>query len=104
MINISEKGFIEYLNKNLPAEIAEEKCGTSGLCKSNITEEQGEKFWMEWIVVRGTQVAEFHKHLRSVARKYNPHFIVWGNMSADLVSDPLLISLPEILKCLEWYR
>ncbi|MFO7447879.1 MAG: hypothetical protein R6W90_16065 [Ignavibacteriaceae bacterium] len=85
----SKKGFIEYLNKNLPANIAEEKYGISDYAKIKLPEKRGEKFWMEWITYRGTQVAEFHKHMRTVARKYNPHFMVSGNVFGGFGFGPI---------------
>lgn len=85
----SKKGFIEYLNKNLPAEIGKEKYGISDYSKIKFPEKRGEKFWMEWITYRGTQVAEFHKHMRTVARKYNPHFMVSGNVFGGFGYGPI---------------
>lgn len=85
----SRKGFIEYLNNNLPAEIAKEKYGTSDYANINLPEKRGEKFWMEWITYRGTQVAEFHKHMRATARKYNPHFMISGNVFGGFGFGPI---------------
>jgi hypothetical protein len=85
----SKKGFTEYLNKNLPADIAKEKYGISDYIKIKLPEKRGEKFWMEWITYRCTQVAEFHKHMRTVARKYNPHFMVSGNIFGGFGFGPI---------------
>lgn len=85
----SKMGFIAYLNKNLPSNIGEEKYGISDYAKIKLPEKRGEKFWMEWITYRGTQVAEFHKHMRTVARKYNPHFMVSGNVFGGFGFGPI---------------
>lgn len=85
----SRKGFIEYLNKNLPANVAEEKYGITDYANIRLPEKRGEKFWMEWITYRGTQVAEFHKHMRATARKYNPHFMVSGNVFGGFGFGPI---------------
>lgn len=85
----SKKGFIEYLIKNLPSNIGKEKYGITDYTKFKLPEKRGEKFWMEWITYRGTQVAEFHKHMRTVARKYNPHFMVSGNVFGGFGFGPI---------------
>lgn len=85
----SRKGFIEYLNKNLPTDVAKEKYGIADYTKIKLPEKRGEKFWMEWITYRGTQVAEFHKHMRATARNYNPHFMVSGNVFGGFGFGPI---------------
>lgn len=85
----SKKGFIAYLNKNLPAEVGKQKYGRSDYANIKLPEKRGEDFWMEWITYRGTQVAEFHKHMRTVARKYNPHFMVSGNVFGGFGFGPI---------------
>lgn len=85
----SKKGFVEYLIKNLPSNIGKEKYGVTDYTKIKLPEKRGEKFWMEWITYRGTQVAEFHKHMRTVARKYNPHFMVSGNVFGGFGFGPI---------------
>ncbi|MGB5893356.1 MAG: hypothetical protein WBG58_04200 [Ignavibacteriaceae bacterium] len=85
----SKKGFIAYLNKNLPSNIGKQKYGITDYEKIKLPEKRGEKFWMEWITYRGTQVAEFHKHMRTVARKYNPHFMVSGNVFGGFGVGPI---------------
>lgn len=85
----SKKGFIDYLIKNLPVEIGQEKYGFSDYENVKLPEKRGESFWMEWIAYRGTQVAEFHKHMRTVARKYNPHFMVSGNVFGGFGFGPI---------------
>jgi len=85
----SRKGFIEYLNNNLPLEVSKEKYSTSDYANIKLPENRGEKFWMEWITYRGTQVANFHKHMRTTARKYNPHFMVSGNVFGGFGYGPI---------------
>ncbi len=85
----SKKGFIAYLNKNLPSNIGKEKYGITDYEKIKLPEKRGEKFWMEWITYRGAQVAEFHKHMRTIARKYNPHFMVSGNVFGGFGFGPI---------------
>jgi len=85
----SKKGFIEYLNNNLPADVSKKKYDIDDFTKIKLPEKRGQKFWMEWITYRGTQVAEFHKHMRTVARKYNPHFMVSGNVFGGFGFGPI---------------
>ncbi|MGB5849985.1 MAG: hypothetical protein WBH40_15965 [Ignavibacteriaceae bacterium] len=85
----SKKGFIAYLNKNLPSNIGKQKYGITDYEKIKLPEKRGEKFWMEWITYRGAQVAEFHKHMRTIARKYNPHFMVSGNVFGGFGFGPI---------------
>jgi hypothetical protein len=85
----SKKGFIDYLNKNLPADISKQKYGTSDYAHIKLPEKRADRFWMEWITYRGSQVAEFHKHMRTVARKYNPHFMVSGNVFGGFGFGPI---------------
>jgi len=85
----SKKGFIEYLIKNLPPNIGKEKYGITDYTKIKLPENRKDKLWMEWITYRGTQVAEFHKHMRSVARKYNPNFMVSGNVFGGFGYGPI---------------
>ena len=44
---------------------------------------------MEWIAYRGYQVAEFHKHMRDVARQYNPNFMISGNVFGGFGYGPI---------------
>lgn len=85
----SKKGFIEYLYNNLPADISKEKYGITGYENIKLPEKSGDEFWMEWITYRGAQVAAFHKHMRTVARKYNPHFMVSGNVFGGFGLGPI---------------
>lgn len=85
----SKKGFIDYLSKNLPAKVGKAKYGIADYSKIKLPEVRGEKFWMEWITYRGTQVANFHKHMRTTARKYNPHFMVSGNVFGGFGFGPI---------------
>ena len=85
----SRLGFIDYLKKNLPAEVSKEKYGLTDITDIKLPEKRGDKFWMEWITYRGYQVAEFHKHMRDVAREYNPNFMISGNVFGGFGYGPI---------------
>jgi hypothetical protein len=85
----SKQSFIEYLNNNLPPEVGKAKYGTDQYDQIELPEKFGDKFWMEWITYRGHSVAEFHKHLRTVARKYNPNFMISGNVYGGFGYGPI---------------
>ena len=85
----SKQSFIQYLKDNLPAEVAKAKYGTDQYDQIELPEKFGDKFWMEWITYRGHSVAEFHKHLRTVARKYNPYFLISGNVYGGFGYGPI---------------
>ena len=85
----SRLGFIDYLKKNLPEEVSNKKYGVSDFSAIKLPEKRGEKFWMEWIAYRGFQVAEFHKHMRDVARQYNPNFMISGNVFGGFGYGPI---------------
>ncbi len=85
----SRLGFIKYLKEKLPADISNKKYGINDYTSLKLPEKRGDNFWMEWIAYRGYQVAEFHKHLRSVARKYNPNFLISGNVYGGFGYGPI---------------
>lgn len=85
----SKTAFIEYLQANLPREAARTKYGLSDYEKVAPPRERGEPFWMEWITFRGYSVAEFHKRLRTVAQKYNPKFMISGNVYGGFGYGPI---------------
>jgi hypothetical protein len=87
--NYSRNSFIQYLIDNLPAEVGKKKYGTDQYDKIDLPEKRGDQFWMEWITFRGNCVAEFHKRLRTVARKYNPHFMISGNIYGGFGYGPI---------------
>jgi hypothetical protein len=87
--NYSRLGFIEYLTKNLPKEMGKMKYEISDFKDIKLPEKRGDKFWMEWITYRGYQVAEFHKHMRDVARQYNPNFLISGNVFGGFGYGPI---------------
>lgn len=87
--NYSRLGFIDYLKNNLPAEVSSKKYGMSDFAEIKLPERRGDKFWMEWITYRGYQVAEFHKHMRDVARQYNPNFMISGNVFGGFGYGPI---------------
>jgi len=75
-----EKSFKEYLEENLPPVAAQYKYGESDYKNILLPVIHTDPYWMEWVVFRGHTLAEFHKRLRSVAREYNPHFMISGNV------------------------
>jgi hypothetical protein len=85
----SKQSFIKYLKENLPAEIGKKKYGTGQYDQIDLPEKYGDNFWMEWVTFRGHSVAEFHKRLRTVARKYNPHFMISGNVYGGFGYGPI---------------
>ena len=85
----SKSGFITWLKKNIPQEIAKKKYGISNFDDIDLPKKRGEKLWMEWITYRGYMVAEFHKHMRTTARKYNPYFMVSGNVYGGFGYGPI---------------
>ena len=87
--NYSRLGFIDYLKNNLPVEVSNKKYGISDFTEIKLPEKRGDKFWMEWITYRGYQVAEFHKHMRDVARQYNPNFMISGNVFGGFGYGPI---------------
>jgi len=87
--NYSRKSFIQYLKEYLPAEVGKTKYGTDQYEQIDLPQKRGDDFWMEWIMFRGHSVAEFHKRLRSVAREYNPHFMISGNVYGGFGYGPI---------------
>ncbi len=87
--NYTRRAFIDYLKENLPAGAARQKYGTSDYENITLPTERGDDFWMEWITFRGRSVAEFHHRLRTVARKYNPHFMISGNVFGGFGYGPI---------------
>jgi hypothetical protein len=85
----SKASFKEYLKKNIPSEVGKTKYGTDQYDQIQLPEKRGDDFWMEWITFRGHCVAEFHKRLRTVARKYNPHFMISGNIYGGFGYGPI---------------
>jgi len=81
--------FVAYLEKHLPREAAKAKYGVTGYAHVRAPEKRGEPFWMEWITFRGYTVAEFHGHLRRIARKFNPHFMISGNVFGGFGYGPI---------------
>lgn len=85
----TKQNFIAYLKKNLPPQVGERKYGTSNYDGIDLPQKRGDKFWMEWITYRGHVVAEFHRRLRTVARQYNPHFMISGNVYGGFGFGPI---------------
>ncbi len=83
------RSFSQYLKQNLPAEVARAKYGTADYDQIVLPKKRGEPFWMEWLMFRGHSVAEFHHRLRAVARQYNPHFMLSGNVFGGFGYGPI---------------
>ena len=83
------EAFKSYLKEHLPEEAAKAKYGTSDYANVEPPKERGEPFWMEWIMFRCQTVADFHDRLRTVARKYNPHFMISGNVFGGFGYGPI---------------
>jgi hypothetical protein len=75
-----EKNFRAYLSDNLPPDAALKKYGNNDYDTAGLPLSNSDPFWMEWVIFRGHTLAEFHKRLRTVARMYNPHFMISGNV------------------------
>ena len=75
-----KRNFAAYLKKNLPAKVAQAKYGADDYDNIPLPKKRGEPFWTEWNTFRGYSVAEFHHRLREVAQKYNPNFMISGNV------------------------
>src|SRR5262245_8361400 len=73
----------------MPTEIGQAKYGIGNYEEVMLPQKRGDKFWMEWITYRGHVVAEFHKHLRTVARRYNPQFMISGNVFGGFGYGPI---------------
>lgn len=83
------RDFARYLKKNLPGVVGRAKYGTDDYDKVSPPRKRGEPFWMEWLAFRGDSVAEFHKHMGDVARKYNPNFMIAGNVFGGFGYGPI---------------
>jgi len=84
-----QRNFALYLKKNLPEIAARAKYGTDDYDKVVSPKKRGDPFWMEWLAFRGNSVAEFHKHMGQVARKYNPNFMIAGNVFGGFGYGPI---------------
>jgi hypothetical protein len=87
--NYTRQNFVKYLKENLPPNVGRAKYGVSDYDRIELPKKRGDKFWMEWIGYRGHVVAEFHKRLRTVARQYNPHFMISGNVFGGFGYGPI---------------
>jgi len=83
------RNFAAYLKKNLPAQVARAKYGTDDYDNITLPKKRGEAFWSEWVTFRGYSVAEFHHRMREVARQYNPHFMISGNVFGGFGYGPI---------------
>lgn len=85
----TKQAFKKYLEENLPKAAAEAKYGSSDYTAIILPEHRSDDYWMEWITFRGQAVAEFHDRLRTVARQYNPHFMISGNVFGGFGYGPI---------------
>ncbi len=83
------KNFAAWLEKNLPHDVAKAKYGSSSYENVNLPRKRGEPYWMEYVSFRCDTVAGFHRRLREVARKYNPHFMISGNVFGGFGYGPI---------------
>lgn len=81
--------FGTWLQQHLPKEAAEAKYHVSDYREVTPPQKRGDPFWMEWVTFRGDSVAEFHRHLRGIARKYNPAFMISGNVFGGFGYGPI---------------
>ncbi|MEX0681721.1 MAG: alpha-amylase family protein [Balneolales bacterium] len=81
--------FQQYLNDHVPSEVGLRKYGTANYNNVRLPEEHTEPFWMEFVKFRGYVLSEFHRHLRDVARNYNPNFMVSGNVFGGFGYGPI---------------
>jgi hypothetical protein len=87
--NYCEAGFREYLGKTLPAESALAKYQISDFSDLKPPHKSGEPFWMEWILFRANTLADYHRYLRAEARKFNPNFMLSGNIYGGFGYGPI---------------
>jgi hypothetical protein len=78
-----------WLQQHLPKAAAEAKYHATDYREVTPPKKRGDPFWMEWVTFRGAMVAEFHRHLREVARKYNPTFMISGNVFGGFGYGPI---------------
>jgi len=69
--------------------VAQTKYRTDDYDNIALPRKRGEPFWTEWNTFRGYSVAEFHHRLRDVARKYNPNFMISGNVFGGFGYGPI---------------
>lgn len=87
--NFTRQKFVQYLKDNLPAAAGKAKYGSADYENIKLPEKRGDDFWMEWITYRGSAVARFHNRLRTVAKQYNPHFMISGNVFGGFGFGPI---------------
>lgn len=83
------KNFVAYLKDCLPGVAAKAKYGISDYDRVEPPQNRKDPFWMEWITFRCHTVANFHNRLRTVARQYNPNFMISGNVFGGFGYGPI---------------
>jgi hypothetical protein len=83
------QAFEGFLNDHLPSSAAEHKYGTAAYEAVDLPTGKGHPFWMEWMEFRAHTLADFHRHLRTEARKVNPDFMLSGNVYGGFGFGPI---------------
>jgi len=83
------EAFRKYLQETLSPEAATVKYAIMDYTQVTPPRKRGDPFWMEWITFRCRTVALFHQRLRTVARKYNPDFMISGNVFGGFGYGPI---------------
>ena len=81
--------FRAWLGQHLPKPAAGAKYHVNDYREVAPPAKRGDPFWMEWVTFRGDSVAELHHHLREIARKYNPNFMISGNVFGGFGYGPI---------------
>jgi hypothetical protein len=81
--------FRDYLAETLPAESAMKKYNVADFTHLEPPHESGDPFWMEWILFRANALADYHQYLRAEARKFNPDFMLSGNIYGGFGYGPI---------------
>ena len=87
----SQAAFRKYLLDYLPSKVALAKYGLADFDIVQAPRSKDDPFWMEWLQFRGHSVAEFHRRLRTVARRYNPDFMISGNVFGGFGYGPIAL-------------
>ncbi len=87
----SQAAFRKYLLDYLPSKVAQAKYGPADYETVEAPHTKDDPFWMEWLQFRGYSVAEFHRRLRTEARRYNPDFMISGNVFGGFGYGPIAL-------------
>jgi hypothetical protein len=81
--------FRDYVDETLPAESALKKYNVADFTHLEPPHQTGDPFWMEWILFRANTLADYHRYLRAEARKFNPDFMLSGNIYGGFGYGPI---------------